>query len=136
MAGQTAGNGAVTAMKWRDEDVRAAYFCVSTVLRNCRLRGEPIPQPLRDLNDRLLAEVQAPMSRSRQELDTAGAELDSDRQIGVAEAALILGWSKRQVQRRATDLDGEIVGGRWIFQKSVVVELEGVCDASIDGGGS
>jgi hypothetical protein len=68
-------------------------------------------------------------------LDCGGEELESDKRISAAEAAMILGWTKRTVQRRASDLDGEIVGNCWVFSQSVVVEYaEGMRSARSDEG--
>jgi hypothetical protein len=108
-------------MTWTDGEVRAVRYCAAEVLRMRRLGCIPIPQWLQELNNRLELEVKVRASRSRQELDCPGAELESDKRIGAAEAAMILGWTKRTVQRRASD-DGEIVGGRWIFRQSTVIE--------------
>lgn len=106
-----------------DDDIRGAYYCCAEVLRGRRLRGQPVPSWLRALYDRLDNEVRA--SRTRQESGSAEPELKPDEWIGTAQAAVLLGWSRRRVQRRAADLDGQIVGGRWLFRESAVVELLG-----------
>jgi predicted DNA-binding transcriptional regulator YafY len=42
--------------------------------------------------------------------------------ITAQEAAEMLGCSKRQVQRLATDLDGQLVGGHvWVFNRTAVL---------------
>jgi hypothetical protein len=106
-------------MKLIDEEIRAACYCASEVLRGRRLGGQPIPPWLRRLHQRLDTEVR--MSRTRQEFDDAPAELDThDSWIGSPEAAALLGWSLRRVQRRASDLDGRIIAGRYVFRESVV----------------
>jgi hypothetical protein len=103
-----------------DDDIRAAYYCCAEVLRGRRLCGQPVPAWLRRLYDRLDAEVRA--SRSRQENACQLPELEPDEWISAQQAATILSWSKRHVQRRATDLDGRIIGGRWLFRREDVID--------------
>lgn len=103
-----------------DDDVRAAYYCASEVLRSRRLRGQPVPPWLAALVGRLDDEVRA--SRTRQEIVGEQPQLEPKAWIGSAEAAALLGWSRRQVQRRAADLDGSRIGGRWLFREAVVIE--------------
>jgi hypothetical protein len=105
-----------------DDDLRAAYFCAAEVVRISRLGGRPISAGVRSFYDRLGVEIRVRLSRSRQEFDCVPEQLSVDRRIGAAEAAMILGWSKRQVQRRCADLDGEKVGGRYLFRESIVTE--------------
>lgn len=103
-----------------DEDLRAAYYCAGEVLRGRRLRGQPIPAWLRTLFDHLDSEVRA--SHTRQQSRSDETQLKSDDWIGSGQAAVILGWSQRRVQRRAADLDGRSIGGRLAFREAVVVE--------------
>jgi hypothetical protein len=113
-----------------DSDLHAAYYCTAELVRSRRLGCRPIPAEVRRLYDRLTVEITLRMSRPRQEFDCNRAQLDSDKQIGAAEAAMILKWTKRRVQRRAADLDGQIVGGRWLFREHTVIEYrEGLQDA-------
>ncbi|WP_448459482.1 helix-turn-helix domain-containing protein [Mycobacterium syngnathidarum] len=53
---------------------------------------------------------------------TAVPQEYSDVSIDTDEASRILGCSTRHVRRRASDLDGIRIGGRWIFQRRTVVE--------------
>jgi hypothetical protein len=102
------------------EDSRAAVYCASAIVRDRQLRGQPVPDWLR----RHLARCEAALvkSRSRHEFDRASSQLDPDDLIDAREAALMLGIGKRQAQRLGHDLDGLIVGGRWVFRKSTVAE--------------
>jgi excisionase family DNA binding protein len=61
------------------------------------------------------------MSQSRHGMSSYTEELESDELITAKEAAEVLGCSKRQIQRMASDLDGKIVGGRWLFSRATVV---------------
>jgi hypothetical protein len=97
-------------------ELRQLAYCVSAVLR-ARRRQNQVRSWLVDLDRRLTAEI---VSRARR--GTVSAEPHSDVWIGSPRAAEILGWSKRQVQRRAADLDGQIVAGRWLFRESTVHE--------------
>jgi Helix-turn-helix domain len=105
------------------DELRAAYYCVAEVVRRRQLSGQPIPHWLRRHFDRLDAEVR--LSRSGQDSDSTVGQLvpsgpTSPSLISAYEAAQILGISKRQVQRLAADLDGEIVAGRWLFKRETV----------------
>ena len=108
-------------MKLDEEQTRAAYYCVAEVIRGRALRGQPIPPWLRAIDSEMRAEVVKPSSPTRQ--DSGGQETESDHDvwIGSAEAATLLGWTVRQVQRLATDLDGRLVGGRYIYPKHAVI---------------
>ncbi|ULP45942.1 hypothetical protein [Mycolicibacter virginiensis] len=108
-------------------DIRAAYFCVAAVIRGRELHNHEVPPPVRALFNRLDAEVR--MSRTRHESASDGRQSKHQDLIGVAEAAAVLGWSTRKVQRLAADLDGEMITGRWIFSKSKVDQYrEGLAD--------
>lgn len=104
-------------MRLDDEQVRAAYFCAAEALRNRRENGYPIPDALHRLYNRLDIVL---TSRPGHEIDCTGEQLAQNEYIGASEAGRILGVSKRQAQRLAADLDGQLASGRWIFVKSVV----------------
>ena len=105
-------------MRLCEDEIRAAYYCASEILRSRRLGGQPIPAWLRRWHARLDAELK--LSRTRQDFDDAPAESGQELWIGTPEAAALLGWSLRQVQRRATDLEGRIIAGRYVFRESTV----------------
>jgi hypothetical protein len=48
--------------------------------------------------------------------------LEPEKLITARKAATILDLSKRQIHRLAADLDGRIVGGRWLFDLGTVTE--------------
>lgn len=58
-------------------------------------------------------------SRPGHETGTA-AEQSEPVRISAREAATILGVSKRHTIRLAADLDGQLVGGRWLFNPTIV----------------
>lgn len=107
-------------------DLHAAYYCASALIRSRKRTGEPIPSWLRQHHARLDAEIRR-MSRAGHESLSDTEELHPmDDLITAREAGEILGVSKRQTQRLAADLDGQIVGGRWLFSRSAVAEyMEG-----------
>ena len=114
--------GEAASVKLNSDGVRAAYYCSAWVCRSLKENRRPIPDWLQSHFDRLDSEVR--MSRARQE--KRGVEPSSEEEetwIGSPDAAQILGWSKRQVQRHAKELAGQIVGGRWLFRESLVVEF-------------
>ena len=107
-------------MNLDSDGVRTAYYCAAWVLRSLEENRRPVPDWLRNHFDRLDSEVR--MSRGRQEKCCVEPSSEEETWIASPEAAQILGWSKRQVQRHAKDLAGQIVGGRWLFRESLVVE--------------
>lgn len=109
-------------MRLDDDAVRAAYACAAESLRNRVNQNVPVPFWLQSLYGRLDLEVR--LSRTRQETDWDGEESEEkdSRWIGSPEAAAILGWSTRKVQRLAPDLDGQLTAGRWLFRESAVTD--------------
>jgi hypothetical protein len=62
------------------------------------------------------------VSSTRHEWDCTASESDHDDWIGTAEAARILQWNVRRIQRRADDLDGRKIGRQLMFRESAVRE--------------
>ncbi|WP_396836810.1 helix-turn-helix domain-containing protein [Mycobacterium sp. ITM-2016-00318] len=60
------------------------------------------------------------MSANGHQLDCAAAQLELSVVVSAREAAHILGCTTRHVRRLAADLEGEEVGGRWLFSRSAV----------------
>ncbi|KMV22378.1 helix-turn-helix domain-containing protein [Mycobacterium heckeshornense] len=105
-----------------ETDLRAAYFCVAEVVRRRRLSGQPIPSWLRGHFDRLDRAVRAAAaSTSGHESGCAEQELQQ-QWLTATQAAQALGVSARHVRRLAADLDGQLVGGRWLFPAAAVSE--------------
>ncbi|MDZ7884745.1 MAG: hypothetical protein U5N53_18490 [Mycobacterium sp.] len=57
----------------------------------------------------------APTSRSRHRQDDEGEDWDPQTWMTAREAAATLGKSTRQIQRIAVSLNGQSIGGRWLF---------------------
>lgn len=112
-------------------DLELVLYCCSAELR-ARRRGKPpgVGRRLDSLVRRL--ELEVAVSRSRQESE--GVETDSgyddDEWIGTREAARLLRWNVRKVQRRKADLDGREVAGQLIFPARAVREYD---EALTDG---
>jgi hypothetical protein len=62
------------------------------------------------------------LSQSRHESNCEKEELTHDDWIGSEQAAEILGWNVRKVQRHHRDLDGRKLGRAMRFRESVVRE--------------
>jgi len=110
-------------MNLRGDDLEAAYYAVAGFIRQCCLIGRIPPPEVRRVYKRLDSHIR--LSQGRHETgSTATAEASSNEEtwIGSRQAALILGWSKRQVQRHATELGGQITSGRWLFRESEVID--------------
>jgi hypothetical protein len=102
------------------DDIERALYCVSELVDRRARAGIPVPEWMRRLGRQLnLASL---MSCDGHETCSAGEALDAETLISTTEAAEILGLSTRHVTRLATDLDGENLGGVWVFKRSTVVE--------------
>ncbi|BCQ09667.1 hypothetical protein JMUB5695_03117 [Mycobacterium heckeshornense] len=102
-------------------DLRAAYYCVAEVLRHRRLSGAPIPAWLREHFDRLDTAIRC-TSSSGHEPGCGGEQSEQGSWLTATQAAQALGVSARHVRRLAADLDGQLVGGRWLFPADAVSE--------------
>lgn len=98
-------------------EIRACEYC-ARVADAVTARNHPIRRWLPALLERLQNELD--MSRPRHESAPETEQLRQRELISAREAATILNRSKRQVHRLAADLDGEIVDGRWLFDKQTV----------------
>ncbi|RAL32871.1 hypothetical protein [Rhodococcus sp. AQ5-07] len=79
--------------------------------------------PSRDLYT-LAVLCRAAAGSGQTDIDSSPAVQDSGIDpIDVRQAAAILGLSSRQTRRIAEDLDGRIVGGRWMFERHTVTEF-------------
>ena len=96
------------------DDVHAAYYCAAEVMRHRQRAGQPVTHWLSAHYARL--DAAARVSRSGHEFDGGTEQLEPEKLITAREAATILDLSKRQIHRLAADLDGRIIGGRWVGQ--------------------
>jgi hypothetical protein len=107
------------------DDLHAAYYCAAEVTRSRWRTGQPIPAWLRNHYDNLDAQIR--VSDLGQESGCDTGQFDQDRLITTAEAATMMLCSKRQAQRRAPELGGQIIGGRWLLSLNAVKQhIEGM----------
>lgn len=110
-------------MSLGERELRLALHCCNEELR-ARNRGKP-PGPqswLVGLVRALELEV-VTMSRSRQDPMPVPPCSEHEELVGSREAATILGWTVRQVQRHAADLDAQkLPSGQLVFQRGIVNE--------------
>ncbi|WP_054814891.1 DNA-binding protein [Nocardia arizonensis] len=100
-------------MKLSDLEVRATLYALDELVRARTLRGAGIPEAVRHLYARMQFAAQYGEPDEEPVTDTA--------EISSAEAAEILGYSKRYVCMIAADLDGRRVGRRlWVFSRATV----------------
>ena len=100
-------------------DLEAADFC-ARVADAVTTHDHPIRRWLPTHMHNLAAELA--MSQAGHQSDSGAAELRQDELITAAQAAAIIGRSKRHAQRIATSLDGQIVCGRWLFNRQTVLD--------------
>lgn len=108
-------------MKLDDIEVQAAYYGLAAFVRQRKEACRPLPPEVGRLYERLDKRIR--LSSTRHETccgDEDPSRSQEETWIGSPEAAQMLSWSKRQVQRHADDLGGRIIGGRWLFRESDV----------------
>lgn len=100
-------------MNLTDDQAAAVRYVVADTIRRRRLGGVPIPGWLRSLD----------VEMSSRGLESTAAQSDSVQQpISSAQAAKLIGCTRRHVSRIANDLDGLLVAGRWMFDPATVAE--------------
>jgi hypothetical protein len=111
-----------------DDEKRQALFCCAEELRARAAGKPPGVQPwLARLVRRL--ELEVAVSSSRHDDRDGSSRSKGDEWIGTAEAARILGWHPRRVQRHAADLDGRKFPTQLVFRESAVRDYaEGLTD--------
>lgn len=100
--------------------LKAAYYCCSEVLRSRERTGQPIPPWLRQHYNHLDAQIR--MSPPGHESDCARQQSDPQTWITAKEAATMLVCSTRHARRLAADLDGQLIGGRLLFDRVTIAE--------------
>lgn len=96
--------------------LRAALYASARLCREATIAGRPVPREVVELRDWAEREWRQP-SPARQRIEAAEVELDANlRRVGTREAAHMLGWTTRRVQRHADMLDGQMVAGRLVFR--------------------
>jgi hypothetical protein len=102
----------------RDETA-TAYHCVAAVLRG--FNTAPPPWAVSQLYDRLNSEVRSG-SQPGHECCCGGEQSEQEKLISSRQAAELLGYSKRHVNRIATSLGGELIDGVRVFRLSQVLD--------------
>jgi hypothetical protein len=107
-----------------DELLRASYYCASEIIRGRRRTGQPIPEWLRRHYNQLDTQIKGMSPRGPSVAENAfGAPQSAHGDvIGTREAAAMLSIAPRQARRRADQLGGALVAGRWLFLRDSVAE--------------
>jgi hypothetical protein len=107
-----------------DVDTQAAYYCAASLVRRRTRTGEPIPAWLRQHHAGLDAEIRGMSRRGHEggEIGPSSGQLEVQTLIGTKEAARLLSWSTKKVERHRRGLGGQLVSGRLIFDRSKVLE--------------
>lgn len=100
------------------EEVRLALYAVTDLIVSRNVGNRPVPAGSYRLRERLDASVRG----SELEAAAAQSENDDDDLIDTTEAAELLSCSTRRVRQIASDLDGQSLGGHWVFRRRIVVE--------------
>ncbi|MDT5348324.1 MAG: hypothetical protein QOH91_1611 [Mycobacterium sp.] len=105
-------------MNLTEDEKRQTLYCCGEVARMRASLRKPVGLWLVKLIRRL--ELEVAVSSSRHEWGCVDSESEHEDWIGTAEAARLLGWHQRQVQRRAADLNGRKVSGKLVFREGAV----------------
>jgi hypothetical protein len=94
------------------------------MIRSYQRRGIPIPPDLQRCYDRILLEIRCTANPDGFADETnsgaSGRQLTHEDLLDAAEAVKIIGCSAQWVRRIHTDLDGQNIGGRWLFPRSTL----------------
>lgn len=102
-----------------EAEARAIAIVLSDVIRDYAKAGRPTPRRVVALYRRI---DQACSVSSRRHVERVCREELGDKRIGSRQAAALLGWNVRRVQRLRADLGGELVGDRLVFDERAVRE--------------
>lgn len=106
--------------------LRLALWCANQELL-FRRTGQRLQRPVLSWNAELVKSLELELSSSRQD-ESDGVSLSDHEEcigIGTVEAARILGWGIRRVQRHAADLEGRKVSGKFVFPEAAVRDYAG-----------
>ena len=99
-------------------ELKWALYATTEVLNARRLKGEPIPQELRDFHDELLASWE-----SSDIGHETGQTTVLSPTLGVMEVAAMLHRTPRTVRRTAASIGAQRVNGTWVFDRAAVEEF-------------
>ena len=102
-------------------EIEAVYYAVSGFIRERYISGRPIPAEVLSVRHRLDAHVRLSSTRHETGLETTNPE-DSEVWIGATATAAKIGRGLRYVQRHATDIGGQLIGGRYLFRETDVID--------------
>jgi hypothetical protein len=115
-------SSALPPLTLSDRHLRLVLHCAAEELQARRRGKPPGPRPWNFEVIRAL-ENQLSLTQSRQVDCEDAQDLRHENPIGAGEVARILGWPRRRVQRRAPELDGRLVAGRFLFDSNNIRQL-------------
>ncbi|MGW0158465.1 hypothetical protein ACWDUN_03985 [Mycobacterium sp. NPDC003323] len=102
-------------------ETAAAYYAVAGFVRHLNVGQRAIPPEVGKLYQRLDAQIR--LSCARHESSCATVDRPpSETWIGAAATASMLQRGLRYVQRHAEEIGGQLVGGRYLFRESDVID--------------
>ena len=102
-------------------EIEAVYYAVSGFIRERHISGRPIPAEVLDVRHRLDAHVRLSSARHETTSETTNPE-DSEVWIGATATAAKIRRGLRYVQRHANEIGGQLIGGRYVFRESDVID--------------
>jgi hypothetical protein len=108
-------------MNLDDGEVQAAYYGLCGFVRERAIAKRSVPAEVLRVRHRLDAHVR--LSSTRHVTSWAAADqARSEVWIGATATAAILGRGPRYVQRHAEEIGGRLIGGRYVFRESDVID--------------
>lgn len=108
-------------MNLDDAEVQAAYYGLSAFLRHLHIAQRSAPPEVMHLRQRLDAHVRLSSTRHENGCD-ATEQPQSEVWIGATATAAMLNRGPRWVQRHAQQIGGQLIGGRFVFRESDVID--------------
>ena len=103
-----------------ESDARRCAYLLAMLARDARLAGRHVPHEADKLVEHLTHQI---VTRSRQRCRVTERESDPMERVGTKWVAARLGWSRSTVLRNAHDLDGQIVGGAYTFDRATIERI-------------
>lgn len=103
-------------MHLTQDQARLALYAVRDLIARRTLGGQAIPTQFHGFAEHLATCAYG------SESDGHGEQLELPELIDTTEAAMILHCSTSWVRQIRTDLDGQNIGGRWVFARQTVLD--------------
>lgn len=105
-----------------EQDARTVAYLLGALARERRIYGRPVPNEVDALQRRIEKQVLT-VTRSRQPAKSTQRQSEAMEHVGTEWVAARLAWSRSKVLRNHSELDGEIVGGAYVYPRATVERI-------------